>query len=104
MSRCAFRPCSFAAAEAGCPLDHCICGAHVVDGDGHVDSCKLAQEERASFEAACREGADDEAHDAYHEFALTLPEGVTLRSATTLPAPADDDFPEPLSNRFFHRH
>jgi hypothetical protein len=40
VNRCGFRPRSFAAAEAGCPLDHAPCGVHVVDGDGHEDVCE----------------------------------------------------------------
>lgn len=38
IKRCNFnqRPMSFAASEAGCPLDHCPCGTHDAEGEHHT--------------------------------------------------------------------
>lgn len=55
---CNYRPRSFAAAEAGCPLDHAPCGAHFTDAAEHESSCRecqlIARDE--AQEASEREG------------------------------------------------
>lgn len=51
--RCSFRPRSLAAAEAGCPLDHCMCCGGHVGPDDHPCQQQLLRERHIAWQARC---------------------------------------------------